>query len=66
MFNFDHPFFAVPWRRQAIVTFCLCWGVFEFFSGAPFWGVIFVGLGAIAWWQFRFIDWSKYDKEDDG
>jgi len=59
--NLDHAFFAQPWRRYLTVALCLAWGLFEFVMGAVFWSALFIGAGVIALWQFRQIDWSKYD-----
>jgi len=61
LLGLDHPFFRLRWRRIAVVVACLLWAVFEFTSGSPFWGMLFGGLGIAAAWQFRGIDWSKYD-----
>lgn len=53
----DHPFFKPLWIRVLIVAFCVAWGVFEFIGNAPFWGVLFLGMGVIAFWGF-FIDFD--------
>ncbi|MCR4268785.1 DUF3329 domain-containing protein [Nitratireductor sp. ZSWI3] len=45
-----HPFFRPLWRRVAVVAACLGWGLFEFVSGGPFWGVLFTGAGVYAAW----------------
>lgn len=50
----DHPFFRPVWVRILVVAVCLGWAVLEFVTGAPFWGVIFGGLGAYAVWGFFF------------
>jgi hypothetical protein len=42
-----HPFFAPLWRRVAVTGLCLGWGVVEFATGAPFWGVLFGGVGLV-------------------
>lgn len=46
-----HPFFRPLWRRVAVVLVCLGWGLFEFVSGSPFWGMLFTGAGAYAAWE---------------
>ncbi|MAY63485.1 MAG: hypothetical protein CML29_14880 [Rhizobiales bacterium] len=48
LFDFNHPFFKPLWIRILVTGACLVWGVFEFMTGAPFWGVLFCGLGAMA------------------
>jgi hypothetical protein len=58
----QHPFYRPLWRRVAIVALCLGWGVYEFVSGSPFWGVLFVALGLFCAWQF-FVAFA--DKEGD-
>jgi hypothetical protein len=63
LINFDHAFFARPWRRHLTVAICVIWGLVELSMGATVWGVIFLGLGALAQWRFGQIDWSKYDDE---
>lgn len=52
LFDFKHPFFEPLWRRIAVVAVSLGWGGFEFLNGAPLWGVIFVGFGAVAAYHF--------------
>lgn len=59
--DLDHPFFVPPWRRHLTVTVALAWGFFELSMGAYLWALLFLGLGGIALYQFRTIDWSKYD-----
>lgn len=61
MFDLDLPFFAPPWRRQAVLLVCFGWAAFEALNAAFGWAIVFAGLGGIAWWQFRKIDWSKYE-----
>ncbi|UUP18608.1 DUF3329 domain-containing protein [Nitratireductor thuwali] len=46
----SHPFFRPLWRRVLVVAICIGWGLFEFVSGAPFWGILFTGAGAYAAW----------------
>jgi len=60
-FDLQVPFFVPLWRRIAIVTLSLCWAVFEFATGAPFWGIVFGGMGVLAAWQLLFSGWP-----DDG
>ncbi|MEM7303470.1 MAG: DUF3329 domain-containing protein [Pseudomonadota bacterium] len=64
LFDFNHPFFEPLWRRIAVVVFCIGWGVFEFISGATFWGVLFGGLGLFAGYAF-FIAPQEPNVSDD-
>lgn len=57
--NLDDPFFRPIWLRVAIVAVCVFWGLFEFDTGTPFWGVLFVGIGAVVAWRFSTIDYSE-------
>lgn len=47
-----HPFFRPFAVRIAIVAVALGWGLFEFSLAEPFWGVVFLGLGFYAGWNF--------------
>jgi hypothetical protein len=40
------------------VAFCLGWGIFEFGTASPFWGVVFTGVGCVVAWQFFFTSYS--------
>lgn len=61
--DLEDPFFAPLWIRVAVVLFCFGWGGFEFYLGAPLWGTLFVGVGAICGWRFATIDYrSKPDE----
>lgn len=61
LINLDHAFFARPWRRLMTLAVCFGWGGFEATLGNLGWTALFFGIGAVAAWQFRRIDWSKYD-----
>jgi hypothetical protein len=50
VFDLNHPFFIPLWRRVAVVAFAVGWGLFEFASGSPFWGTLFLGIGGYAFW----------------
>jgi fatty acid desaturase len=50
----DHPMFRPLWVRVLIVAVACGWGLLEFATGAPFWGVIFLALGGYAAWGFFF------------
>ena len=63
LFDVDVPFFLPLWRRVVVVAIAVCWGLFEMSSGATFWGMIFVGMGAIAGWRFYIADWASVEKD---
>jgi len=41
---------------------CTGWGLFELANGAVFWAAFVLLIAALLAWQFRRIDWSKYDE----
>ncbi len=55
MKDHEHPFFRPLWRRIAIVTVCVAWSIFEFSTGASFWGILAAGFAAYAVWQFFYL-----------
>ncbi|TDH34946.1 DUF3329 domain-containing protein [Pseudohoeflea suaedae] len=48
LFDFNHPFFKPLWIRLLVTGSCFVWGSVEFITGAPLWGILFCGLGALA------------------
>ena len=66
MFDLSHPFFNPLWRRVVIVVLCLGWALFEFATGAPFWGMLFGAVGLWCAWSF-FVKFTPHpeDEEDD-
>ena len=48
----DHPMFQPLWVRVLIVGLTTAWTFFEFYTGSPFWGVLFGALAAYAGWNF--------------
>lgn len=48
MFDLDGAFYRPLWIRMLLVALALGWGLFEFVSGAPFFGVIFIAIGLYA------------------
>lgn len=58
LFDLDIPFFLPVWRRVVAAALPFGWSVVEFSTREYFWGVIFVGIGAIATWKFRTADWE--------
>lgn len=65
MFDVDVPFFIPVWRRIAVLVIAFGWGLFELSTGAIFWGMIFVGIGAISAWRFWIADWDNVAKDAD-
>ncbi len=55
MKDHEHPFFRPLWRRVAVVAVCVAWSIFEFATGASFWGMIAAGFAVYAVWQFFFL-----------
>ena len=51
-FDLDHVFFKPLWIRVLVSGTCLLWALVEFYSGSPFWGVLFAALGGYACWKF--------------
>lgn len=52
MFDLDNPFFRPLWIRLLVVAVTIGWAVFEFVSGAAFWGALFLAIGVYAAWRF--------------
>ncbi len=46
--DLNSSFYRPVWIRAAIVGIAGGWGIFEFLTGAPFWGVLFCGAAAFA------------------
>ena len=63
LFDLQQEVYRPLWLRVAIVATCLGWALFEFASGAPFWGVLFGALGLYAGHQF-FIAFDPNPPED--
>lgn len=60
----NHPFFARPLVRWATALFPVGWAGVEFVNGSPGWGVVFAGMGAIAFWAL-IIRGPDAPQEDD-
>jgi hypothetical protein len=50
----DHPFFRPLWIRVLIVVVTGGWAIFEFATGAPFWGIVFLAFSGVSAWGFFF------------
>ena len=48
LFDFNDPFFRPLWIRILLVAVAGGWGVLEFATGSPFWGIIFCAIAAVA------------------
>lgn len=51
MSGFDDPRLKPIWLRAVIVLSCLGWALFELFTGAPGWAIIFGAAGAFLFWR---------------
>lgn len=65
MFDLDDAFYRPLWIRVLIVALALSWGLFEFASRAPLFGVIFVAIGLYAAWRF-FVTFDPHDGPGEG
>ena len=66
LFDLNDAFFKPLWIRVAIVLVTALWGIFEFSSGSPLWGVLFCGLSAYAVHGFFIVfDPREPDKKRD-
>lgn len=54
-FDFDHPFFDPLWVRVLVVLVCFAWGGLEVWTGANFWGALFIALGLWAGYHFFIV-----------
>lgn len=48
----DHPFFEKPVTRWLTTIIPIVWGLLEFSWGNPGWGILFIGAGAWAGYEF--------------
>lgn len=55
--DLQQDFFRPMWRRFAVVIVCLGWAIVEFSTNAPFWGILFGGVGLYITWQLFFDGW---------
>ncbi|NBZ88034.1 hypothetical protein [Stagnihabitans tardus] len=46
----DHPMFARAWVRWLVSIGPMAWSVLEFWQSEPMWGIIFLAIGAYAFW----------------
>ena len=63
MFGLQVDFFLPVWRRYLLIAVCVGWSIMEFVTAAPFWGIIFGGLGAVATWQLFFDGWPDSENQ---
>lgn len=64
MLGLHDPFFRPLWIRIVTAGGCLGWALFEFLTGAPFWGVLFGAVGAIAAWHFFLVPFPEQDANE--
>jgi hypothetical protein len=57
--DLKNEFYRPLWIRIVLLCILFGWGMFEFVTGAPFWGVIFAGIGVVALVQWFFSDWAR-------
>jgi hypothetical protein len=62
MFDLRNPFFEPLWIRILVSAVCLGWGMFEFATASPFWGVLFAGIGLNCVYVF-FFNFKPQDKQ---
>lgn len=67
MFELKQPFYRPLWLRVLLVVLCIGWGAMELYSGSPFWGVLFGGIGLYCAWVFFLSPGRSYfsQVEDD-
>ncbi|KAJ57193.1 hypothetical protein ACMU_01490 [Actibacterium mucosum KCTC 23349] len=65
MFDTSHPWLRPLWVRVAIVASCAGWTLFEFMRGSPFWGMLFLAAGAVAFHGFFLAKTGDDGDKDD-
>lgn len=63
LFDFNDPFFRPFWLRLLVVTVATAWGVLEFVNGETFWGMLFLGIAAVAFWGL-FVTFDPREPRD--
>lgn len=61
----SHPFFRPLGVRVAITVFCFGWALFEAFSGATFWAIIFGAIGMMCAYEFFINTNNSFDPPAD-
>lgn len=61
LFDLQVPFMKPVWRRYVMVIACIGWGIVEFITANPVWGILFTAVGVYAIWQLFIAPWP--DKE---
>jgi hypothetical protein len=64
LLDFNDPFYRPLWLRIVIVAVVAGWGLFEFVTESPFWGVIFFGAAAFAF-HGLFIAFNPREPEQE-
>ena len=63
LFDPNHPYLRHLWVRVGIVFAAAAWAAFEFISGNPFWGIIFLAAAAICFHAFFLAPDDRPPKE---
>lgn len=59
LLDLHNEFFRPLWIRVLLLCILFGWSLLEFSTGAPFWGVVFGGIGLVAVWQWFIGDWPE-------
>lgn len=57
--DLQNEFYRPLWIRVVLLLVLFGWAALEFFAGAPVWGIVFGGIGAVALKQWFFDSWPK-------
>lgn len=61
----DREFFTPLWRRLTLIAFLGAWAGYEYLWGDEMWGMLVLGIGALAFWMF-FINFKPVTRSEDG
>lgn len=61
----DRQFFTPLWRRLALMAVLGAWAGYEYLWGDQMWGMLVLGIGALALWMF-FISFKPVESADEG
>jgi hypothetical protein len=62
--DLDHPALKPLPVRILVTLITFGWGLFEFFTGAPFWAVLFLAMAAWCAYSF-FLSPNKNDSDQE-
>ncbi len=63
MFDLDHKFFKPLGVRIAVTAITGGWALFEFYSGATLWGIMFAAMAIWCAWSFFNGQYGKNDTD---